>query len=151
MKKRVVPAPLVLFYILFVLITLPVLSLLSAAQHVTVVKTPITYVSPSDGHGMFMSYCAACHGAEGAGNGRAAKALTIPPADLSSLNRRNGGKFPHMYVASVLRRGAVTPHGQGDMPVWSSLFFTLPDGENPALTEMRIQNLILHMKTLQKN
>jgi mono/diheme cytochrome c family protein len=45
----------------------------------TIQHVPIKPTSPVSGKGMFTSYCAACHGAEGKGNGPAAEALKTPP------------------------------------------------------------------------
>ena len=150
MKKRVVPTPFIVLYVLVVLLILPAFSLIGAAQ--TSINTAIKYLPPSAGHEMFVSYCAACHGREGAGNGPAAKSMKIPPTDLTTLTQRNGGKFPHMYVASVIRVGAVTPHGgPSDMPVWGTLFGTLTGGQGPEQREMRIRNLTDYVKSLQKN
>lgn len=56
-------------------------------------RLPPTYM-PS-GSAMYKQYCAACHGSEGKGNGPAAYALKIPPANLATLAKRHMGKFPH--------------------------------------------------------
>src|SRR5271165_5815305 len=65
--------------------------LLTAQQ---IKKVPPAPTLPGDGKAMFVSYCAACHGADGKGNGPAAAALTRKPADLTMLASRNGGVFP---------------------------------------------------------
>ena len=116
----------------------------------TVKKEPIKPTSPASGKEMFEQYCAACHGKEGKGNGPAASALKTPPADLSTLAKRNGGKFPADHVGSVLRFGVKpTAHGASDMPTWGPLFSTV-SGSNPALVDMRISNLVRYIQTLQK-
>jgi mono/diheme cytochrome c family protein len=60
----------------------------------TMKKVPISHSKPESGAQMWKDYCAACHGASGAGNGPAADILKSPPADLSLLAKQNNGKFP---------------------------------------------------------
>lgn len=120
------------------------------AQSKQVKKTPVRSVSPESGAEMYRFYCAACHGKTGEGNGPAADALKIPPADLATLAERNGGKFPTEHVISVLRFGVgTTAHGTSEMPIWGPLFSSLHSG-NEGIVMMRINNLIRYLKTLQK-
>jgi mono/diheme cytochrome c family protein len=51
----------------------------------TVKHTPAKYTSPSSGKEMFLQYCTPCHGPNGKGNGPAASAMRVPPADLTRL------------------------------------------------------------------
>ena len=46
----------------------------------------------------FHRSCASCHGREGKGTGPMAKFLTMKPADLTKLSKRNGGTFPFWQV-----------------------------------------------------
>jgi hypothetical protein len=57
--------------------------------------------------------CAPCHGEDVRRNGPVAKALKEPPPGLTTLAKRNNGKFPEDYVTKVLNHGVVAPaHGQ---------------------------------------
>jgi mono/diheme cytochrome c family protein len=115
----------------------------------TVKKTPIQQTSAASGKEMFNSYCAACHGKEGKGDGPAASELKTAPADLSTLAKRNGGKFPAAHVTNVLRSGVKTPaHGTSDMPTWGPLFSSV-SGADQAIVSMRISNLITYLESLQ--
>jgi len=68
---------------------------------------------------MFINYCAACHGKDGKGDGPAASALKVAPADLTALAQKNSGKYPVMRVTSVLNGQAnLAAHGNKEMPVW---------------------------------
>src|SRR5690242_7166046 len=67
---------------------------------------PTNYV-PS-GRTMYKQYCAVCHGEEGKGQGPFASTLKVPPADLTALAKRHGGKFPYDYVSGVLLFGPGT-------------------------------------------
>jgi mono/diheme cytochrome c family protein len=98
---------------------------------------------------MFTSYCAACHGPEGKGNGPAASELKVPPADLTQLAKNNNGKYPADHVRSILDFGAKAPaHGSNDMPVWGTLFRALDQNDQVKVT-LRLQNLVDYIKTLQ--
>ena len=50
----------------------------------------------------FMSFCAACHGAGGKGDGPAAARLDRKPADLTGVSVRNGGVFPGTKVMAKI-------------------------------------------------
>ena len=122
---------------------------LAAAQEKVIKKTPVQQSDPSSGKAMFTSYCAACHGPEGKGNGPAASELKTTPADLSQLAKKNDGKFPADHVRSILEFGAKAPaHGSTDMPVWGTLFRAL-DQSDQTKVSLRIQNLVDYVKTLQ--
>ena len=90
----------------------------------TIKKGPIQKTSAPSGEDIFNTYCAVCHGKDAKGNGPAAGALKVPPADLTTLAQRHGGKFPTEYVTTVLQYGVedIKAHGSKDMPVWGPLF-----------------------------
>jgi mono/diheme cytochrome c family protein len=116
---------------------------------VAVKHVPITKTSASSGKEMFVNYCAVCHGKDGKGNGPAAPALKVPPADLTTLAQRNGGKFDSAHVAAVISGKAATPaHGSQDMPVWGPLFSSISQGHTSEV-QQRIANLVKYIETLQ--
>ena len=121
------------------------------SQKKTIEKTPITPTSAASGEEMYMSYCAVCHGKAGKGDGPAASALKAPPADLTTLAKKNNGKYPADHVSSVLRFGVEAPaHGTKDMPTWGPLFrSTHPVEHGTELEELRIVNLSNYIKSLQ--
>jgi len=99
---------------------------------------------------MFMSYCASCHGKDAKGDGPAAAALSAAPADLTSLAKQNGGKYPDMKVTSVLRGQAkVVAHGTQEMPVWGPFFWRMSQGHESEV-QQRIANLNNYIKSLQQ-
>jgi len=70
----------------------------------------------------FIAYCAPCHGEDAKGHGPTAMQKKAP-ADLTTLAKRNKGKFPTDYVKKVLIQGVTVPaHGTTDMPVWGRTF-----------------------------
>lgn len=75
------------------------------------------------GEGMFLRYCASCHGADGKGHGPVAATLKKAPADLTRIAERAGGKFDEPAVlATIDGRRLVSEHGPRDMPVWGDVF-----------------------------
>ena len=126
-------------------------AVLAIAQGQTpVVKhVPIKAVNPASGQEMFKSYCAVCHGEDGKGNGPAATAMKVPPADLTTLAQKNGGKYPALHVSSVVRGEADLPaHGTKDMPVWGPLFLRLSQGHD-AEVQQRVANLNQYIESIQ--
>jgi mono/diheme cytochrome c family protein len=122
---------------------------LTVAQDKVVKKTAVQQADASSGKGMYISYCAACHGPEGKGNGPAASELKTPPADLTQLTKNNNGKFPADHVRSILDFGTKAPaHGSNEMPVWGTLFRALDQHDQVKVT-MRIRNLVDYINTLQ--
>lgn len=122
---------------------------LGQAQEKTVKKVPITQSNSTSGKQMFADYCAPCHGLSGKGDGPAASALKIAPADLTLLAKKNNGKFPSDHVMTVLRQGSPSAsHGNTDMPVWGPLFKSL-NPSAPELVDQRIRNLSRYIESLQ--
>lgn len=66
----------------------------------------------------YATYCAACHGASGKGNGPAAEGLAKRPADLTRLSARNGGAFPGTAtMAKIWGYTGVTPGATSGSPM----------------------------------
>jgi len=122
----------------------------ASAQDPQVKKEPIQQTSATSGAEMYKTYCAACHGKSGRGDGPAAAELKVPPTDLTLLAKNNGGKYPEDKVAATLRFGAKAPaHGTPDMPTWGPLFRSLKQGDD-SMVNLRISNLVKYIKTLQE-
>ena len=130
---------------------LAVVAVCSAAQQQgTAIKheqAPVT--SPASGSEMYKSYCAACHGKSGKGDGPAAAALKSAPPDLTTLAKRNSGKYPADRVASILRgKETLVAHGDQEMPVWGSVFHTMSGGHED-IVDLRVSNLDKYLESLQ--
>lgn len=81
--------------------------------------------TPDRGEREFASSCAVCHGAEAKGDGPLRPFLVKPPSDLTTLARRNGGKFPTRDVMDVIDGRAaesIGSHGSRAMPVWGRVY-----------------------------
>jgi mono/diheme cytochrome c family protein len=106
-------------------------------------------VSPADGKAMYSSYCAPCHGVNGAGNGPLASSLKRTPPDLTMLSRNNGGVFPMEHVMGVIRHGtSMSGHDKSGMPDWAEALGRI-DQLNKLDTPLRISNLSKYLGTLQ--
>jgi mono/diheme cytochrome c family protein len=107
-------------------------------------EIPLTY--SFSGAEMYKTWCASCHGAEGKGDGPVAAALKKPPADLTQLAKKNGGKFPTEKVRNYIDgTKAMAAHGSRDMPVWGSFFRRL--GEDNIT--YRVVTLATYVESLQ--
>ena len=113
-------------------------------------KVPVSSTRADSGVEMFKAYCASCHGLDGKGNGPAASALKVAPADLSVLTQKSGGKFPSGRVIHVIEgTDEITAHGSSEMPLWGPVFHTLSPG-NDSVVKLRISNLAKYIESLQK-
>jgi len=138
MLKRLIP----------MLLMAALASIQAAAQQPTIKRAPAQRTSAASGQEMFDSYCAVCHGKAGAGNGPAAAALKIPPANLTLLAQHNGGTFPTEHVSGVLQGAAFPAHGSKDMPIWGPVLSAVSNGAQES--HLRVYNLTEYIKSLQK-
>jgi len=62
------------------------------------------------------------------------EALKKPPADLTQIARKEGGKFPKIRVMRVIDGSDVmAAHGSRAMPVWGHIFRSLESQESETL------------------
>ena len=106
----------------------------------------------SAGELLFSSYCAACHGASGRGDGPAAPSFRVPPADLTQIAVRHGGFDAAEVAAYIDGRTEIAAHGRREMPVWGRRY---DDRNNQILTDETllspgmIFNIVDYLRTLQ--
>jgi mono/diheme cytochrome c family protein len=113
-------------------------------------KNPTLVISSMYGRDLFELYCATCHGSDGKGNGPAADALKVRPADLTTIARRNGGTFPKSRIEAFVTVGderATPAHGSSEMPVWGPIFRALDP--NDAANKVRLANIVEYLGSLQ--
>jgi len=105
------------------------------------------------GRAEFLRYCASCHGVDAHGKGPVAETLRTPPADLTQIAKRHGGKFPAGEIAAFIDgRTMVSAHGTREMPVWGRIL-----GEKIAegttedeVARGRIDALVAYLMTIQE-
>ena len=107
---------------------------------------------PVAGSDLFGQYCSACHGTSARGDGPLAGSLRRPPADLTRIAARNGGKFDEASVMSVIDgRRAVAEHGPREMPVWGARFVDELEGEamHTYVGLLRTRALVDYLRSIQ--
>ncbi|MGC2466619.1 MAG: cytochrome c [Candidatus Acidiferrum sp.] len=121
----------------------------TAQDKTTAMKASTERAEGASGRQTYEYYCASCHGENAKGGGPAAEALKTPPTDLTTLAKKNGGKFPYEYVGGVVRFGKpISAHGSPDMPVWGPIF-NMVDFNEVAIRK-RIRNLCEYLASLQE-
>lgn len=85
------------------------------------------------GSAVYKTYCQLCHGAEGEGNGRAARLYTPKPANLVSSQMND------QYKELIVRRGGEGVGRSKFMPPW---------GEQ--LTDEQIHDVVTFMRSMRK-
>ena len=112
-------------------------------------KHPARKANTQSGKETFLKYCASCHGEDAKGNGPAAIALQPPPSDLTTLAKRQNGKFPAGYVGALLKFGRnLAAHGSGDMPVWGARFRDLDPIQDPT-GQQHLDDVVAYIESLQ--
>ncbi len=109
----------------------------------TIKKEAAKNTLSTDGPGMFQSYCSACHGKGGKGDGPAAPALKTKPADLTTIAKRHGGTFSNKDFEDKIN--GIAAHGNTDMPVWGPIFRDLSGND-----KLRVYNLKLYIDSIQE-
>lgn len=101
-----------------------------------------------EGVDTFKAYCVSCHGQRAKGDGPAATALKKVPADLTTIAKRNGGKFSASNVEDVIMGTSVmASHGSRDMPIWGPVFQAL--ATDTSFMKLRVSNLVDYLKSIQ--
>jgi len=103
------------------------------------------------GSGLFVNHCVSCHGPQAKGNGPMVSVLQIKPADLTTIAKRNGGKFPTDVVFQTIDgRKPVRGHGGQGMPVWGDTFQRVEGGATPDVARARIDALVRYLESIQQ-
>lgn len=111
----------------------------------SVVAVPIVSVEGKDN---FEAYCAVCHGSGAKGDGPAAPAMKAMVPDLTTIARRNNGKFDAIRIEDIVKgtgKTATPAHGVDTMPIWGEVFRS----EDRAKATLRIRNLVKYLESIQ--
>ncbi|HXV84702.1 MAG TPA: c-type cytochrome [Candidatus Binatia bacterium] len=102
----------------------------------------------------YQNNCAICHGVDGKGYGIMAKFLSVSPADLTQIAKKNAGRFPFWQVYRVIDgREEVRAHGTREMPIWGARFQAEAGGSDPgsrAQAAGRILGLVFYLQHIQE-
>lgn len=88
----------------------------------------------SDGKRLYQTYCSACHGSSGKGDGPAAKTLPVKPADHT---RSAMSKHTDQYLADIISKGGASVGKTPQMPAWGGV-----------LKENQIQEIVGYIRVL---
>jgi mono/diheme cytochrome c family protein len=114
----------------------------------TIRHEPAQRINSIQGKDTFAAYCAVCHGQNAKGNGPAAAALKMPPADLTTIAKRHNGRFSAVDVqAKIVGEQPVTAHGTSEMPIWGTIFRSLSGDRDVEM--MRMKNLVAYLESIQ--
>ncbi len=101
---------------------------------------------------LFVTHCASCHGVDARGDGPAASALRIPPADLTRIAARSDGVFPESSTARLIDgRFDLPAHGSREMPIWGARLANQIPGlaTGDEVARGQIASLLEYLKSLQ--
>jgi mono/diheme cytochrome c family protein len=104
------------------------------------------------GRPSYEQHCAVCHGHDGKGDGVAMNLLTVKPADLTQLSKKNNGTFPFWQMYGVIDgREEIKGHGTRDMPIWGREFRMQASSSPVAESQVRgrILELIYYLESIQ--
>jgi mono/diheme cytochrome c family protein len=106
-------------------------------------------ISSLEGIDNYTAYCAVCHGQDGKGNGPAAPAMKVPVPDLTTIAKRNKGKFEALPIEQIITgtgKTSTPAHGVDTMPIWGDVFRS----EEKTRTLLRIGNLMKYLESIQQ-
>lgn len=110
------------------------------------------------GQAEYEQLCANCHGRTGTGDGPIAAILTVKPADLTQISKRNGGTFPTQQIYQLIDGRVVSPaHGTSQMPIWGNYYTEksqllrniLGEGFGDDIVRGRILSLVYYLESIQ--
>lgn len=113
-------------------------------------KSPRKLIASMEGKDLYLAYCASCHGKLGKGDGPVASALKGPLADLTTISKRNRGKFPREEMEKIILGGeksSRTAHGSEQMPVWGPVFRKVENDQDFGL--VRVRRLVDYLISIQ--
>jgi mono/diheme cytochrome c family protein len=104
----------------------------------TVIVTPVQLVSAQDkaeGKKIYLTYCAACHGESGKGDGLAAGSMPVKPADHTNGEVMN--KQSDQFLFEIVSKGGAEVQKSPMMPGWGG-----------QLKENQIRDVIAYIRSL---
>ena len=102
----------------------------------------------------YQNSCAVCHGVDGKGQGPMGSVLTVRPADLTVLSKKNSGTFPFWRTYRTIDgREEVRGHGTREMPLWGDRFRSQAGGNDTgsrAQAAGRLLGLVFYLQHIQE-
>lgn len=102
----------------------------------------------------YQNYCAVCHGVDGKSQGPMGRFLTLRPADLTLLSKKNSGTFPFWQTYRAIDgREEIRGHGTREMPLWGDRFRSQAGGSDSgsrAQAAGRLLGLVFYLQHIQE-
>jgi cytochrome c oxidase cbb3-type subunit III len=89
----------------------------------------------SEGRKLYASYCSTCHGEKGKGDGPAASALPVKPADHTNGSIMN--QLSDKFLLDIVSKGGVAVGKSAMMPAWGG-----------QLNEKQIRDIIAYLRSI---
>ena len=91
--------------------------------------------NPAEGKNLYVTYCAACHGDQGKGDGVAARSLPVKPADHT--NGAVMSQLSDKYLTDIITKGGGAVNKSSFMPAWGS-----------SLNPKQVSDLVAYVRNL---
>ncbi|HEU4342068.1 MAG TPA: cytochrome c [Candidatus Binatia bacterium] len=91
--------------------------------------------NPAEGQKLYVTYCASCHGDTGKGNGAAANALPVKPADHTNGAEMN--RLTDKFLREIISKGGPAVGKSSMMPGWGS-----------NLTDRQVSDLVAYIRSI---
>ena len=88
-----------------------------------------------EGRKLYVTYCAACHGEKGKGDGMAAQSLPVRPADHTNGAVMN--QLSDKFLVDLILKGGSAVGKSSFMPAWGSSF-----------NEKQIRDIVAYLRTI---
>ena len=105
------------------------------------------------GQVLYLRHCASCHGESGRGDGPVAASLQKQPTDLTTIAKREGGRFDEARVMQFIDgQQLVLAHGPREMPVWGAVFTEELEGQRNAayVVLLHARSLTDYVRSIQE-
>ena len=102
---------------------------------IAILDAPARAQNQADGKNLYATYCTACHGEKGKGDGMAAKGLPAKPADHTNGAVMN--QLSDKYLIDVISRGGGAVGKSAFMPAWGS-----------SLNEKQIRDIVAYIRSI---
>ena len=89
----------------------------------------------ADGQKLYASYCSTCHGDKGKGDGTAARALPVKPADHTNGAIMN--QLSDQFLIDIISKGGSAVGKSGFMPSWGS-----------SIDDKQIRSLVAYLRSI---
>ncbi|MBI1995060.1 MAG: cytochrome c, partial [Deltaproteobacteria bacterium] len=88
-----------------------------------------------EGRKLYVTYCTACHGEKGKGDGMAAQSFPVKPADHTNGAVMN--QLSDKFLTDVISKGGSAVGKSSFMPAWGSSF-----------NERQIRDIVAYLRTI---